>query len=172
MYGDQFHQVLLMSARHEDALSSFKRRHKRIKTSGNISWCRRVCVCLCLGGKGVVGHVCVCVIWGKHVVQFISVIFEESSPSSYLTHFLLFLNFPKCPLISWPRTGVTNMKRRSIVRKVSKIWNKCLLFGKSRKIAEAISDASSHCCGALTAKSKSWRITSTAPAVWTKTQQK
>ena len=57
------------------------------------------------------------------------------------------------------------MKRQSVVQKVSKIWNKCLLFGESRKVAEAISDASSHCCGALTAKSKSWRITSTAPAV-------
>ena len=59
MYGDRFHQVLLMSARHEEAPSSFKRRDKRIRHLWQYYlMSARLCVRVLWGERG--GCVCVC----------------------------------------------------------------------------------------------------------------
>ena len=60
MYGDQFHQVLLMSARHEEALSSFKKWDKRIRHLA-ILVDVGASVCACAWGERGWWGMCVCV---------------------------------------------------------------------------------------------------------------
>ena len=131
MYGDRFHQVLLMSARHEEALSSFKRWDKRIRHLWQYySMSARLCVRVLGGERGGWGHVCVCNmrkaccavhigdIWGK--LSFLPPHTLPPIPQlPYMPTHLLTSN-RKYETTIYFSESLENMEQMSVVWKISK----------------------------------------------------